>query len=154
MAFDAFIKIGDIKGESLDDKHKDEIEVLSFSFGISRKNERGKPNIHDFTILKRVDTASPQLFDAACQGDPVRGNTLFTARKAGEKPLEFLKIKMEDVIITSVEHAGTAGPEGLPMESVSLDFRSVEIIAIRQKPDGSAGETVTSECNARHRGVD
>lgn len=151
MAFDAFLKIGDIKGESQDDKHKDEIEVLSFSFGISRKNQRGQPNIHDFRVLKRVDTSSPALFDAACQGDPVRGNTLFTARKAGEKPLEFLKIKMEDVIITSIEHSGVAGPEGLPMETVSLDFRSVEIIAIRQKSDGTAGDMVTSECNARRR---
>jgi len=151
MAFDAFLKIGDIKGESQDSKHKDEIDVLSFSFGISRKNQRGQPNIHDFTIVKRVDSASPVLFDAACQGDPVRGNTTFTARKAGESPLEFLKIKMEDVIITSIEHTGMAGPDGLPMESVSLDFRSVEITAIKQKADGSPGEMVTSECNARRR---
>jgi type VI secretion system secreted protein Hcp len=151
MAFDAFIKIGDIKGESLDDKHKGEIDVLSFTFGISRKNEGGRPNIHDFTILKHVDSASPQLFDVACQGEPVRGETIFTARKAGEKPLEFLKIKMEDVIITSIQHAGTAGPEGLPMESVALDFRSVEIEAVKQNPDGSAGGTTKSECNARRR---
>jgi type VI secretion system secreted protein Hcp len=98
-----------------------------------------------------VDSSSPPLFDAACQGDPVRGNTTFTARKAGEKPLEFLKIKMEDVIITSIEHSGTAGPDGLPMESVSLDFRSVEISAVRQDAKGGAGEVVTSDCNARSR---
>jgi type VI secretion system secreted protein Hcp len=151
MAFDAFLKIDDIKGESTDKDHKDWIDILSFSFGISRKNERGRPNLHDFTIVKRVDSASPALFDAACQGDPLRGNTTFTARKAGDRPLEFLKIKMEDVIITSIEHSGTAGPDGLPMESVSLDFRSVEITAVKQDSQGGAGEVVTSECNARRR---
>jgi type VI secretion system secreted protein Hcp len=151
MAFDAFLKIGDIKGESQDSKHKDEIDVLSFNFGISRKNEKGRPNHHDFSIVKRVDIASPALFDAACQGDPVRGTTTFTARKQGDVPLEFLKIKMEDVIITSIEHSGTAGPDGLPMESVSLDFRSLEITAVRQDSRGGAGEVVTSECNARRR---
>ena len=35
MAADIFAKIGDIKGESLDSKHKDEIEVLSFSWGLT-----------------------------------------------------------------------------------------------------------------------
>ena len=35
MASDIFAKLGDIKGESSDDKHKDEIEVLSFSWGVA-----------------------------------------------------------------------------------------------------------------------
>jgi type VI secretion system secreted protein Hcp len=151
MAFDAFLKIGDIKGESQDDKHKDEIDVLSFSFGISRKNEKGPANLHDFTIVKRVDTASPALFDAACQGDPVRGNTIFTARKAGKDQQEFLIIKMQEVTVTKIDHSGTAGPDGLPMESVSLDFRTVEITAVRQDSRGGPGGVVTSECNPRHR---
>ena len=35
MTDDIFAKLGDIKGESLDAKHKDEIEVLSFSWGVA-----------------------------------------------------------------------------------------------------------------------
>ena len=58
---------------------------------------------------------------------------------------------MEEVIITSIEHSGTAGPDGLPMESVSLDFRTVEITVVRQDSRGGAGGVVTSECNPRHR---
>jgi type VI secretion system secreted protein Hcp len=151
MAFDAFLKIGDIKGESTDVKHKDEIDVLSFSFGISRKNDKGRANLHDFTIVKHVDSASPALFDAACQGDPVRGNTTFSARKAGKDQQEFLIFRMNDVVITSIDHSGTAGPDGLPMESVSLDFRTVEITVVRQDSRGGPGGVVTSECNPRHR---
>jgi type VI secretion system secreted protein Hcp len=76
MAFDAFLKLAGIKGESLDSKHKDEIEVLSFSFGISNKvsptggGGAGKATIEDFRFVKNVDTASPDLFDATCSGKP------------------------------------------------------------------------------------
>src|SRR6267143_242352 len=108
MAFDAFAKIGDIKGESLDDKHKDWIEVLSFSAGITRRSQGGRPNIEDFKIVKKMDAASPLIFDAACEGDSV-GHATFVARKAGKGQQEFLVIKMSDVIITSVQHTDATG---------------------------------------------
>ncbi len=41
MATDIFAKIGDIKGESVDDKHKNEIEVLSFSWGVANSGSTG-----------------------------------------------------------------------------------------------------------------
>jgi len=36
MATDTFLKLGDVKGESTDDKHRDEIEVLAFSWGMNQ----------------------------------------------------------------------------------------------------------------------
>ena len=48
-ATDMFLKLGDIKGESLDDKHKDEIDVLAWSWGEAdstspaRKGRKVKP---------------------------------------------------------------------------------------------------------------
>jgi type VI secretion system secreted protein Hcp len=151
MAFDAFLKIDGIPGESNDSKHKDEIEVLSFSFGISRQNERGRPSIADFSIVKTVDTASPLLFDAACQGDSIK-SALFTARKAGEKQQEFIKITFEEVIISSVQHSGAPGTDGVPMESVSLDFRSLEMEVFKQKEDGSIGGSTKTVCTSRRGG--
>jgi type VI secretion system secreted protein Hcp len=148
MAFDAFAKIGDIKGESLDDKHKDWIEVLSFSAGITRRSQGGRPNIEDFKIVKKVDAASPLIFDAACEGGSV-GNATFVARKAGKGQQEFLVIKMNDVIITSVQHTGAA--TDLPLEQVSLDFRSLEMEVTPENADGSQGKPVTTVCNSRRR---
>src|SRR4051812_37050056 len=63
VASDIFAKIGDIKGESLDDKHKDEIEVLSWSWGVSSTGVRGggvgggagKASIHDLSFTHKID---------------------------------------------------------------------------------------------------
>ena len=142
------LKIDGIPGESNDDKHKNEIDVLSFSFGISRHKERGRPNIADFTIVKRVDTASPLLFAAACQGDPLKGAS-FTSRKAGKGQQEYLIITMQEVIVTSVEPSGAPGTESLPMESLRLDFRSMEMEVFRQNPDGSLGGSTKTDCVSR-----
>jgi type VI secretion system secreted protein Hcp len=151
MSFDAFLKIDGIPGESRDDKHKNEIDVLSFSFGISRKSARGRASIADFTIVKTVDSASPLLFDAACQGDTLK-SALFSARKAGKEQQEFIKITFDQVIISSVQHSGAPGTDSVPMESVSLDFQSLEMEVFKQNPDGSLGGSTKTVCSSR-RGV-
>ncbi len=148
MAFDAFLKIEGIPGESTDVKHKNEIDVMSFSFAVSRKNERGRPQVSDFTVVKKVDAASPLLFDKACQGDSI-DSAMFTARKAGKDQLEFLKIKFEDIIISSIQPAGAAGTDALPLESLSLNYQKVEIEYVPQKDDGSAGGSIKSFCTTK-----
>ncbi len=118
MAFDAFIKIGNIQGESLDAKHKDEIEVLSFSWGVIQGSQggratgraAGRADVQDFTIVKRLDKSSPLLFAAACHGDHFT-EAIFTARKAGEVAVEFYKVTMSDVLISSVRPGGSAGAD-------------------------------------------
>lgn len=153
MAFDAFLKIEGIPGESTDDKHKNEIDVLSFSFGISRRNDKGRPSIQDFSIVKTVDTASPLLFDASCQGESIE-SAHFTARKAGKGQQEYLIIKMNDCIITSVQPAGSPAGGTVPMEQVSLDFRSLEMEVFQQNPDGSLGKSTKTTCSSRRREKD
>src|SRR6266496_1181094 len=114
MAADIFAKIGDIKGESLDDKHKDEVEVLSWSWGVTQSGAvgagggagAGKASFHDFNITHRVDKASPVLLRACATGEHFKEATI-TARKAGKGQQEFLIVKMNDVIITSVTHGGS-----------------------------------------------
>jgi type VI secretion system secreted protein Hcp len=93
-------------------------------------------------------TSSPLLFDAACQGDALKGAS-FTARKAGKDQQEFIKIVFEDVIISGVQHSGAPGTESLPMESVSLDFRSMEMEVFKQNPDGSLGGSTKTVCSSR-----
>jgi type VI secretion system secreted protein Hcp len=150
-AFDAFLKIEGIEGESQDNKHKNEIDVLSFHWGITR-GTRGKAKIEDFQVVKSVDAASPLLFDAVCSGQEIK-EAFFTLRKAGDKPLDFYKIHFEEVLISSVTPAGSAGGDNLPLEQVTLDFRSAEIEYTIQKPDGSSGGVVKSSCTPR-RGLD
>src|SRR5260370_22111623 len=107
MAADIFAKIGDIKGESLDDKHKDEVEVLSYSWGVTNAAHiptgggggAGKATFQDLSIVHKIDKASPNLLQACATGEHLKEATI-TVRKAGEGQQEFLIVKMNDVIIT------------------------------------------------------
>jgi len=140
MASDIFAKIGDIKGESLDDKHKDEIEVLSFSWGVANAADvggsgggAGRATFHDLSFAHGIDKASPRLLQACATGSHLKEATI-THRKAGKGQQEFLIIKMNDVIITSVS-LGDSGAGG--SENVSLAFSKVDFEYRPQKLDGS-----------------
>jgi len=142
MAADTFLKIGDIKGESQDDKHKDEIEVLSYSWGVANQGSmdfgggggEGKATFHDLSITHRVDKASPVLMQVCANGTHLKDGTL-TVRKAGKTQLEYLVIKMNDIIVTSITHGGGGGDGAT--ENVSLAFAKVNVEYKPQKADGS-----------------
>src|SRR5262249_31260047 len=148
MAFDAFLKIDGIDGESNDSKHKGEIEVLSFSWNVSHPDKGGRAKLTAFQIVKVLDKASPLLFEACCTGDHI-SEALFTARKAGESKFEFLKIKMSDVIITSVSPSGSSAAGDLPMESVSLSFSKIEQEVFSLDPSGKPSGSSKSSCSPR-----
>lgn len=142
MAADIFAKLGDIKGESKDAKHKDEIEVLSFSWGVTNTGPgdagagagAGKAKFQDLVIVHHLDKASPRLFEACATGQHLKEATI-THRKAGKGQQEYLIVKLNDVIITGVSHGAAAG-EPIP-ETVSLNFAKVHFEYRPTKQDGS-----------------
>ena len=142
MAADIFAKIGDIKGESLDAKHKDEVEVLSWSWGASRAAgatagsgaAAGKASFNDFVITHRIDKASPLLFKACATGEHIKEATI-TVRKPGSKAQqEYLIVRMSDVVVGNVDQSGSDAGSA---ETVSLVFAKVEYEYKPQKADGS-----------------
>ena len=143
MSADIFLKIGDIKGESTDDKHKEEIDVLSWSWGVSQTGSMhtggggglGKASFSDLKFSHYVDKASPVLLKTCAILDHVKEAQL-TVRKAGKTPQEFLLIKMSDVIVTSVTPLNEDRDGGI-VESVALQFAKVDLEYKPQKPDGS-----------------
>jgi type VI secretion system secreted protein Hcp len=145
MAVDMFIKIGDLKGESKDATHKTEIDVLAWSWGVSNSGSAhtgggagaGKANVQDLSLTKYVDLASPDLLLACCNGKHFPEATL-TVRKAGETPLEYLKIKLTEVLITSVSTGGSGGEDRLT-ENVTLNFAKVNLDYIEQTEKGAQG---------------
>jgi type VI secretion system secreted protein Hcp len=139
MASDIFAKIGDIKGESVDSKHKDEIDVLSYSWGVTnpanfKTGAAGKPTFSGLSFLHNIDKASPNLLKACATGAHLKEATI-THRKAGEGPQEYLIIKMNDVVVTSVLLADSSGVAG--SETVSMAFAKIDLEYKPQKPDGS-----------------
>ena len=143
MAASIFARIGTIKGESRDAKHKDEIEVLSWSWGVSQSGTMshgggggaGKASFHDFNFTHHVDRASPALMRACATGEHIKDATI-TVRKAGKGQQEYLVIKMTDVLVTSVSMS--VGAEGdATVEGVALTFAKVDLEYKPQKADGS-----------------
>jgi type VI secretion system secreted protein Hcp len=141
MASDIFAKIGDIKGESLDAKHKDEIEVLSYSWGVANTGRidaggggAGKANFQDLSFHHGIDKASPRLLAACATSEHLKEATI-THRKAGKGQQEYLIIKMNDVLITGVSFNDTS--EGTSSETVSLAFAKVDLEYKPRKSDGS-----------------
>jgi type VI secretion system secreted protein Hcp len=143
MAVDMFLKLDGIKGESKDHKHKDEIHIESFSWGLSQTGTHGvgggggagKVSVHDISITKTLDKSSPELMLAVCNGKHIKDG-LITVRKAGEKPLEYLKIKLTDILISGVQHASSGGDT--LMENLSLNFAKFQVEYQPQGPTGAA----------------
>jgi type VI secretion system secreted protein Hcp len=100
----------------------------------------GKVSINDLTLTKYIDKSTTNLFLACCNGKHYKDAKLIV-RKAGEKPVEYLKITMTDVLVTNVSQGGSGGEDRL-VENVSLNFAKVKVEYTGQKQDGSADATM------------
>jgi len=142
MAVDMFLKLEGIKGESKDHKHKDEIHIEAFSWGQSQTgvggtgggSGAGKVQFSDISISKVVDKATPDLM-LYCHGGKHIKEGLLTCRKAGENPVEYLKIKLTDIIVSSIQHGAATSHDQIP-ESLTLNFSKSHIEYQEQGADG------------------
>ena len=148
MAQDIFLKIEGINGESLDDSHKDEIDVTEWGWSMAQESDQhagsgggaGKASVSDLTFAHFVDRASPNLMKYCLSGKHI-DEVVLCVRKAGGSPLEFLKITMNDVIISTVSMSGT---NTKLEETVSLSFAKVTQEYIVQNAQGGSGGAVTA----------
>jgi type VI secretion system secreted protein Hcp len=142
MSVDYFLKIDGISGESVDAKHKDEIQLEAFSWGETNPapagggggGGAGKVHFQDYAFTMRFNKASPQLMLACAKGQHLKLAT-FTARRANKAQQEFLVIKFTDVLVTSYQAGGTG--DVIPMDQISLAFSRIEMEYRPQKSDGS-----------------
>jgi type VI secretion system secreted protein Hcp len=148
MAVDMFMKLDGIPGESKDKVHTKEIDVLAWSWGMSNSGSAhvgggvgcGKVNVQDLSFTKYVDSSSPKLMLNCCNGQHIP-TALLTVRKAGGNAVEYIKIKLETVLISALTSGG-AGNEDRLVENVTLNFAKVGVDYTPQKDDGSAGTAI------------
>jgi type VI secretion system secreted protein Hcp len=156
MAVDMFLKLAGIPGDSADKvgslpgdiKHTGEIDVLAWSWGVSQSGSTqfgggggsGKANVQDISITKRIDKATPNLLQYCLTGKHVKDATL-TMRKAGTKPVEYLVINLEDIIISGLTTGGSSGGD-LLTENVTLNFAKVKLSFTEQDTKGDPGKTI------------
>lgn len=131
MAADMFMEIEGIKGESKDKTHKEAIDVLTWSWGLSNSGSfhagggggAGKVSVQDLSFTKYVDRASADLHLACCNGKHMKQAKLIV-RKAGEKPLEYLLIELSECLVTAIAAGGSGGEDRL-IETVTLNFAKI-----------------------------
>jgi type VI secretion system secreted protein Hcp len=132
MAFDAFLKMDGVPGESNDKFHKDEIEISSFSWGLTQTGSfdhgggggAGKAVFQDLHFASSISKASPLLAKSCATGEHIKEATL-TVRKGGDKGFEFMKIKLTDVIISSYQNGGSVGDDR-PSDQFGLNFAKIQ----------------------------
>lgn len=142
-------KHGVIKGESQDDQHKGEIEVVSWSWGMQAKvsigggTAAGKATINDLRIVKRIDSASTALMQALRTNEPIQ-KAVLTLRKAGKSQLEYVKITIEQGRVTALTVEGGDPSGGADVvERVSLSFNKIEVEYTPQNKDGQPQGSMT-----------
>jgi len=142
-ATDYFLKIEGVDGESTDASHKGQIEISSFSWGVSNSGSMaagggggaGKASFSDLHFTKTVDKSSPKLMEAVATGEHLRSVDL-VVRKAGGEQLEYYKVTLQDVLISGYSTTGTSGEA--PSESISLNFSKIVFEYTPQNADGTA----------------
>lgn len=153
MAFDMFLKLDTIPGESADAAHANEIDVVSWGWGMTQSGSTqvgqgsgsGKVTVKDITITKYVDAASPALLRSCCMGTALKSAVL-TVRKAGGKPLEYYIVTLTNVIVSSVTPGGASTEDRLT-ESLTLNFGQFSVQYTPQKPDGTGAPAKTIAWN-------
>ncbi len=146
MPIDVFLHLEGVEGESRDDKHKGEIDVLAWSWGMSNAGSAafhrgggggaGKVSFQDLNLTKFVDKSSTGLMHACATGGLIPQGKL-TVRTSGEKPVEYLKVTFGDVLITSVSVNALGLEDDRLTETVTLNYRLFEYVYTPQREDGS-----------------
>lgn len=166
MAFDAYLDIEGIPGESLAKGREKKIELLSFDFGATQATSATassaggasaeRVNLKEFTVRKFIDMATPKIFQSCCSGQHIKKVTLHVQRAGGTNTLEYLTVTLEEVIISSTEVEGfsqasqngqtgsTDLAQDIPTEKVKFNFARITVKYNQQKrSDGGQSGNVS-----------
>jgi type VI secretion system secreted protein Hcp len=155
MAVDVFLKLDGIKGESTDDKYKNEIDVLSWSWGMTQSGTThlgpgagsGKVQVSDLSFSKYCDTATPAIMKHCCDGKHIPSGLLVVRKAGGESQVEYFKVKMEEILITSYQTGGSKDGLDRIVEHLTLNFAKYLATYTSQTVKGTAGAAASQGWN-------
>lgn len=144
MAFDAFIKMSSIEGESQDDRHKGCIEVVRYGFVVSQRISRTasscggataeRADFSDMVFKKDVDLSSPMLTLACAEGRHIDAVELDICRAGGNK-VSFMKYKLKNCLIS---HVSALKKQDYSVELVRVNFGAIQWIYSQQNRTGGS----------------
>lgn len=147
MAWDAYLTLDGVTGESQRAGHEGQIELISFSFGgsnpssigVGKGGGTGTVNLSSFSFIKQTDAASTELFKRMCQGMHFPTANITMYKSGGDAPLDYLLFDFEEVYVDNITWSGQEGGSEIPTEQVSMSFGSVKMTYNEQNPDGTKG---------------
>lgn len=143
---DYFLKIDGVDGESKDSKHTNEIQLQDFKFSVVTRGRQGdykvgRPFFDDARFFAYVERSYPKLKELCANGSPVP-KAILTCRKAGKTQLDYLRITLSNLFVTSCK---LASPDAaLPMMEFTISFARQEIEYKPQQQDGTLGGGITA----------
>jgi type VI secretion system secreted protein Hcp len=159
MALSIVLKLGTIKGESQCKGHKEEIDILSWNWGLTQSASAhvstgagsGSADVRDLTIVKYVDSASPTILQECFKGSDHKTAVLTVLKVGGKEAIEMVKVTMDGTVFISSVHTGDATANDRYTETVTLNFAHVKFEYTGQKEDQSKGATVSGEMHIAQR---
>ena len=153
---DIYLKIDGIEGEAQDLVHAGQIEILSFSWGVTNQGSgavgtgsgSSRASLQDLYVTKHVDKSTPSLFLDCCTGKSHDSATLYVRKAGGDNAVEYLTYEMSEVFITSLQTSGSDGG-GLATETASLNFAKLELTYTPQNADGTPAASIPKAYNAK-----
>lgn len=144
MAVDILLKIDGIKGESVIDAHEGEIDVLAWSWGMTQSGTThtatggggGKVNVSDITFTKLVDIATTDLIKACTSGRHIPKAELIVRKAGGAKPVDYLKLTMQEVLVSSYNTGGSNDDLDRVQETLTFNFARFEMEYTQQNEKG------------------
>jgi len=159
MAFDTFLKLEGVDGESTADGHAGEIEIYSFSWGASNPVTigsgasgltGGKVSVSSFNVMKKTEKSSCKLFSYCCKGKHIPTGEVVMRKATGDGGQQtFLKYTFGDIMVESVQWSGSTGGDDSPTESLSLAFGNVKVEYFIQGDDGAMAAAGTASWDSQ-----
>ncbi|MBT9330200.1 Hcp family type VI secretion system effector [Paracidobacterium acidisoli] len=145
MAVDYFLKLDGIQGESEDAAHKDEIQIMSWSWGASQVSSvsgtggsgAGKADLSDFSIMTNFDKGTPKFFKSICEGAHIKTGTM-TAIKSGANNKPYLKVDFKELFVSSLQISASSE---IPTVSISFTYNEIKVDYSVQNEQGNLTST-------------
>jgi type VI secretion system secreted protein Hcp len=145
MAVDYFLKLDGIDGESQDSNHKNQIQIMSWSWGGSQVSSvagtggsgAGKADLSDFSIMTYFDKATPKFFKNLGAGTHIKSGTM-EAVKSGADGKPYLKVDFKELFVSSLQISGSSE---IPTVSLSFTYNEIKIDYSVQDENGNLKST-------------
>lgn len=148
MSIDVFLYLSNgIKGESQDDQHRDLIDVIAWNWGLSQSGTThmgaggggGKVAVQDISLTKYVDLATGDLIQRCANGEHIEDGHLIVRKAGGGKPVEYMRIDLKHIMISSYSTGGSSDGLDRVSETVTLNFRNFQVTYKTQDDSGADG---------------